>query len=34
VIFEATIFFAIYLAAYAADLSTLLGSFPEKAPPP
>ena len=33
-IFDATTFFATYLAAYAADLSTLLGSFPEKAPPP
>ena len=33
-IFEATTFFAIYLATYAADLSTLLGSFPENAPPP
>ena len=31
---EATTFFAIYLAAYAADLSTLVGSLPEKAPPP
>ncbi len=30
----ATIFFATYLAAYAADLSTFVGSFPEKAPPP
>ena len=30
----ATIFFAKYLAAYAADLSTFVGSFPEKAPPP
>ena len=27
-------FFATHLAAYAADLSTLVGSFPEKAPPP
>ena len=33
-IFEATTFLAIYLAAYAADLSTFVGSFPEKAPPP
>ena len=33
-IFEATIFFARYLEAYAADLSTLVGSLPEKAPPP
>ena len=33
-IFEATIFFARYLDAYAADLSTFVGSFPEKAPPP
>ena len=32
--FDATIFFAIYLAAYAADLSTLVGSLPENAPPP
>ena len=31
---EATIFFATYLAAYAADRSTFVGSFPEKAPPP
>ena len=30
----ATTFFAKYLAAYAADLSTLDGSFPENAPPP
>ena len=30
----ATIFFATYLPAYAADLSTLEGSLPEKAPPP
>ena len=30
----ATIFFATYLAAYAADQSTLDGSLPEKAPPP
>ena len=27
-------FFAKYLAAYAADLSTFVGSLPEKAPPP
>ena len=27
-------FFARYLDAYAADLSTFVGSFPEKAPPP
>ena len=33
-IFAATIFFAKYLAAYAPDLSTLLGSLPENAPPP
>lgn len=32
--FCATIFFAKNLAAYAADLSTFVGSFPEKAPPP
>ena len=31
---DETIFFAKYLAAYAADLSTLVGSFPENAPPP
>jgi cob(I)alamin adenosyltransferase len=30
----ATIFLAIYLAAYAAERSTLLASLPEKAPPP
>lgn len=30
----ATIFFATYLAAYAAERSTFVGSFPEKAPPP
>ena len=30
----ATKFFAICLEAYAADRSTLDGSFPEKAPPP
>jgi hypothetical protein len=30
----ATIFFATYLAAYVALLSTFVGSFPEKAPPP
>ena len=30
----ATIFLATYLAAYAADLSTFVGSFPEKHPPP
>ena len=29
-----TIFFAKYLDAYAADLSTFVGSLPEKAPPP
>ena len=33
-IFEATMFFAKYLDAYAADLSTFVGSFPENAPPP
>ena len=27
-------FFAKYRAAYAADLSTLVGSLPENAPPP
>ena len=31
---DETIFFARYLAAYAADLSTFVGSLPEKAPPP
>ena len=31
---ELTIFFAKYLDTYAADLSTLVGSFPENAPPP
>ena len=31
---EDTIFLAKYLAAYAADLSTLVGSLPENAPPP
>ena len=31
---EATTFFATYLEAYAADLSTFVGSFPENAPPP
>ena len=30
----ATIFFATYLAAYAAERSTLVQSLPEKAPPP
>src|SRR6266542_6613171 len=30
----ATTFFATYRAAYAAERSTLVGSFPEKAPPP
>jgi len=30
----ATMFLATYLEKYDADLSTLLGSFPEKAPPP
>ncbi len=30
----ATIFFAICLAAYAAERSTFVGSFPENAPPP
>ena len=29
-----TIFFARYREAYAADLSTLVGSLPENAPPP
>ena len=33
-IFDATTFFAKYLEAYAADLSTFVGSFPENAPPP
>ena len=31
---DATTFFARYLEAYAADLSTFVGSFPENAPPP
>ena len=31
---EATMFFAKYLETYAADLSTLVGSLPENAPPP
>ena len=30
----ATMFFAMYLAAYAALRSTFVGSFPENAPPP
>ena len=30
----ATTFFAMYLDIYAAERSTLEGSFPEKAPPP
>lgn len=30
----ATIFFAMWRAAYAAERSTLVGSLPEKAPPP
>ena len=33
-IFAATIFLATYRAAYAAERSTLVGSLPEKAPPP
>ena len=31
---DATTFFAKYLAAYAAERSTFVGSLPEKAPPP
>ena len=31
---EATTFLAKYLVKYAADLSTFVGSLPEKAPPP
>ena len=31
---DATIFLAMYLEIYAADLSTLVGSLPENAPPP
>ena len=30
----ATMFFAMYLAAYAAERSTFVGSLPENAPPP